>query len=127
MASASTARSARSIIPPRRLQKSPGRCRGLKFAGDRKIRSVPAGGEATPVEVVIDARRDHIDVLTDRVGAEYAAGRDNRDGACRYGGDAAVTHEKVIVLDRNRPIRCESEFEAGSDDTAPACFPRRIE
>src|SRR5258708_34009911 len=38
-----------------------------------------------------------------------------------------VTHEQVIVLDRNRPIRCESEFEAGSDDTTPACFTRRIE
>src|SRR5580692_8279846 len=38
-----------------------------------------------------------------------------------------VTHEKVIVLDRNRPIRCESEFEARSDGTAPACFTGRIE
>src|SRR5258708_30714938 len=32
-----TATSARSIIPPRRVQKGPGRCRGLKFAGDRKL------------------------------------------------------------------------------------------
>src|ERR1700688_1634076 len=95
MASASTATSARSIIPPRRVQKSPGRCRGLKLAGDRKIRSVPAGGGATPVEVVIDARRDHIDVLTDRVGAEYAAGRDASQNADRCEGDVAVTHEKV--------------------------------
>src|SRR5258708_17055956 len=38
-----------------------------------------------------------------------------------------VTHEQVIVLDRNRPIRCESEFESGSDGTTPACFTRRIE
>src|SRR3981189_384501 len=38
-----------------------------------------------------------------------------------------VTHEKVIVLDPNRPIRCESEFEARSDDTTPACVTRRIE
>src|SRR3954447_17296233 len=38
-----------------------------------------------------------------------------------------VTHEQVIVLDRNRPIRCESEFEARSDDPTPACFTRRIE
>ena len=27
----------RFIIPPRWVQKSPGRCRGLKFAGDRKL------------------------------------------------------------------------------------------
>jgi hypothetical protein len=37
-----------------------------------------------------------------------------------------VTYEQVIVLDRNRPIRCESEFEAGSDDTTPAYFTRRV-
>src|SRR5260370_38945429 len=105
---------------------------GLKVCRRSEIRSLsPDGGAtpvgATPVEVVIDARSDHIDVLTDRVGAEYAAGRDASQNACRCGGDAAVTHEKVIVLDRNRPIRCESVFEARSDDTTPACFIRRIE
>ena len=36
-------------------------------------------------------------------------------------------HEQVIVLDRKRPVRCESEFDARSDDTTPACFTRRIE
>src|SRR5258707_2748566 len=105
---------------------------GLKVCWRWEIRSVPTpvGATpvgATPVEVVIDARSDHIDVLTDRVGAEYAAGRDASQNACRCGGDGAVTHEKVIVLDRNRPIRCVPVFEDSSDDTTPACFTRRIE
>src|SRR5882757_9389097 len=78
-------------------------------------------------KTVFDANSDHTNVLTDRVGAEYAAGRDPSQNACRCEGDVAVTHEKVIVLDRNRPIRCESEFDARSDDTAPACLTRRIE
>src|ERR1700738_3014341 len=105
---------------------------GLEVYRRSEIRSLSPDGGATPVgptpvEAVVDARSDHINVLTDRVGAEYAAGRDASQNACRCGGDVAVTHEKVIVLDRNRPIRCESEFEARSDDTTPACFTRRIE
>src|SRR5260370_25072267 len=105
---------------------------GLKVCRRSEIRSLsPNGGAtpvgATPVEVVSDARSDHIDVLTDGVGAEYAAGRDASQNACRCRGDGTVTHEKVIVLDPNRPIRCESVFEARSDDTTPARFIRRIE
>src|ERR1700730_17255511 len=105
---------------------------GLKVCRRSEIRSLsPNGGAtpvgATPVEVVVDARSDHINVLTDRVGAEYAAGRDASQNACGCRGDGTVTHEKVIVLDRNRPIRCESEFETRSDGTTPACFTRRIE
>src|ERR1700680_2646014 len=105
---------------------------GLEVYRRSEIRSLsPDGGAtpvgATPVEVVIDARSDHINVLTDRVGAEYAAGRDGSQNACRCGGDAAVTHEKVIVLDRTRPLRCAHAFEARSDDTTPACCTGRIE
>src|SRR5258708_26630392 len=105
---------------------------GLKVCRRSEIRSLSPDGGATPVgatlvEVVIDASSDHIDILTDRVGAEYAAGRDASQNACRCRGDGTVTHEKVIVLDPNRPIRCESVFEARSDDTTPARFIRRIE
>src|SRR5260370_39520399 len=101
---------------------------GLKVCWRWEIRSVPTDGGATPVgatpvEVVIDARSDHIDVLTDRVGAEYAAGRDASQNACRCRGDCTVTHEKVIVLDPNRPIRCESVFEARSADTTAQQVP----
>src|SRR3977135_547140 len=78
-------------------------------------------------KTVFDANSEHTNVLKDRAGAEYAAGRDASQNACRCEGDVAVTHEKMIVLDRNRPIRCESEFEARSHDTTPACFTRRIE
>jgi hypothetical protein len=38
-----------------------------------EIRSVPPDGGAIPVEAAVDARSDHINVLTIRVGAEYAA------------------------------------------------------
>ena len=73
---------------------------GLKFAGEFETRSVPRDGR--PTEAVIDARSNHIDVLTDRVGAEYATDRDlSSQNASRYEADFAITHEKVIVLDRN--------------------------
>jgi hypothetical protein len=98
---------------------------GLKVCRRYEIRSVPRDDRAT--EAVIDARSDHINVLTDRVGAECGAGRNASQNACRCEGDGAVTHEKVIVLDPNRPIRCESEFEGRCEDTTPACFIRRIE
>src|SRR5271170_5267827 len=76
---------------------------GLDVCCRQETRSVPRDDRAT--EAVIDACSDHIDVLTDRVGAEYAAGRDAGQNACRCEGDAAVTHEKMIVLERSRPIR----------------------
>ncbi len=99
----------------------------FKFAGEIETGSVLR--EARPAEAVIDARSNHINVLTDPVSPEYCARSDspNPQNTSRYEADVAVTHEKVIVLDRNRPIRCESEFEARSDDTTPACFTRRIE
>ena len=62
-------------------------------------RSVPRDDWAT--EAVVDAHGDQINVLTDRVGAEYVASRDVSQNASRYEGDVAVTHEKVIVFDRN--------------------------
>ena len=65
------------------------------------ISSGPLLRRPVAAEAVIDARGNHINVLTDRVGAEYAAGRDASQNASRYEGDVAVTHEKVIVLDRN--------------------------
>src|SRR4029453_19337606 len=82
-----------------------------------------------PVEAVVDASGDEVHILADRVCAEYAADRydSGTQNTCRREAVTMVTHEQVIVLDRNRPIRCESEFEARSDDTTPACFTRRIE
>src|SRR4051794_1336308 len=92
-------------------------------------RSVLPDDRTTPVEVVVDAGGDEVHILADRVSAEYAA--DRYDGGtqntCRCEAVTMGAHEQVIVLDRNRPIRCESDFEAGSDDSTPACFTRRIE
>jgi hypothetical protein len=60
--------------------KKPRTMPGLKICWRGEIRSVPRDDRAT--EAVIDARSDHIYVLTDRVGAEYAAGRDASQNAC---------------------------------------------
>src|SRR5260370_6520372 len=92
-------------------------------------KSVLPDDRTTPVEAVVDASGDEVHILADRVSAEYAADRydSGTQNTCRREAAAMVTHEQVIVLDRNRPIRRESEFEAGSDDTTPACFTRRIE
>src|ERR1700738_4649893 len=108
-------------------QKSPGRCRGL--VRRRLGKSVLPDDRTTPVETVVDASSDEVHILVDRVSAEYAADRydSGSQNTCRREAATMVTHEQVIVLDRNRPIRCESEFEAGSDDPTPACFTRRIE
>ena len=80
--------------------KKPRTMPGLKFAGEIETRSVLR--EARPAEAVIDARSNHINVLTDRVGAEYAADRNlSSQNASRYEADVAITHEEVIVLNRN--------------------------
>src|SRR5262245_34479813 len=95
----------------------------------RKPRSVLSDDRTTPVEAVVDASSNEVHILADRVSAEYAADRydSGTQNTCRREAVTIVTHEQVIVLDRNRPIRCKSEFEARSDDTTPACFIRRIE
>src|SRR5260370_20938839 len=90
---------------------------------------VPRDERTTPVEAVVDASGDEVHILADRVSAEYAADRydSGTQNTCRREAATMVTHEQVIVLDRNRPIRCESEFESRSDGTTPAGFTRRIE
>src|ERR1700733_5661766 len=98
---------------------------GLSF-WRREVNSVSRDA-TTPVEMVVDARGDHIDVLMDAVGAENAAGRDTSQNALRCGADALVTHEEVIVLERNRPIRREADFNARSDHTAPTRVIHRVE
>src|SRR5438477_3268577 len=61
--------------------KSPGRCRGFGVAGE-KPGSVLRDERATPVEAVVDARSDHINVLTDRVAAEHASGWNASQNPC---------------------------------------------
>src|SRR5260370_10373019 len=102
---------------------------GLKFAGDWRKSVTGDHRTTTPVEAVVDASGDEVHILVDGVTAEYAADRYDcgTQNTCRREAATVVTHEQVIVLDGNRPIRCESEFDAGSDDTTPACFTCRIE
>src|SRR5882672_6708411 len=101
---------------------------GLELPGFSR-KSILPDDRTAPVEAVVDASGDEVHILADRVCAEDAADRydSGTQNTCRREAATMVTHEQVIVLDRNRPIRCESEFEARSDDTTPACFTRRIE
>ena len=79
--------------------------------------------------MVVDASGDQVDILVNRVSAEDAADRydSGTQNTCRREAIIMIAHEQVIVLDRYRPIRCESVFEARSDDSTPAGFTRRIE
>jgi len=88
--------------------------------------SVRPDDRTAQVEAVVDASGDEVNILADRVSAEYAADRydSGAQNTCRREAVTMVAHEQVIVLDRNRPIRCESEFEARSHDTTPARFTR---
>src|SRR3979409_1945796 len=90
---------------------------GLNGVWIYEIRSVPRDGGATPVEAVIDARSDHIDVLTDAIRAIEQAGR-------RGEGDIAIAHEQVIVFDADRPVRCETKLKTGTDRATPTRFTR---
>src|SRR6266852_7945535 len=87
----------------------------LKLSAQR-LRSVFRDHRATPA--VVDARGDHIDVLTDAVDARINADRG------KNGREADVTsaHEQMIVFDASRPVRRKSEFKTGSNCTAPAGF-----
>src|SRR5438132_44030 len=107
--------------------KSPGDAGALVPGISKK--SVLPDDRTAQVEAVVDASGDEVHILADRVSAEYAADRYDRgtQNTCRREAATIVTHEQVIVLDRNRPIRRKSEFEARSDDTTPACITRRIE
>jgi hypothetical protein len=78
---------------------------GLELAGISR-KSVPPDARTTPVEAVVDASGDEVHILADRVSTEYAADRYDRgtQNTCRRETVTMVTHEQVIVLDRNRPI-----------------------
>src|SRR3981189_3047571 len=124
-------RSKTARVPPRRRRgsgqtKSPGRCRGSSLL---EIRGKSVTGDDRAAKTEVDASGDEVHILADRGSAEYAADRydSGTQNTCRREVATMVTHEQVIVLDRNRPIRCESKFEARSDDATPACFTRRIE
>src|SRR6267142_5828434 len=81
-----------------------------------RLRSVFRDHRATPA--VVDARGDHIDVLTDAVDTRIYADRG------KNGREADVTsaHEQMIVFDCSRPVRGESKFKTSSNCTAPAGF-----
>src|SRR3954447_26570068 len=63
-------------------------------------------------ELVVHARGDEIDVLTDAIVAGEHATR-------RGEGVGAVLHEQMVVLDADRRVRGEAVFEADADGATP--------
>src|SRR5258706_8634714 len=104
--------------------KKPRTMPGLKVCRRQEIGLVPRDGRATEAE--IDARSDHINVLTDRVGAEYAAGRDARQHACRCGGGGGASHENGVSIHDNPPNPRRTKINAPFDDRSPPWFPRPV-
>jgi hypothetical protein len=99
-----TATSSRSTFRQGGYNKSPGPCRGFGVAGEKPGSVLRDDRTAAPVEAVVDAGGDEVHILTDGVGAEYAADRydSGTQNTCRREAVAVATHEQVIVLDRNR-------------------------
>jgi len=67
-------------------------------------------------EAVVDARGDHVDILTDALAViEHRA-------ECRVidHRDVAIAHEQMILFERERPVSRERIFAACSDHATPA-------
>src|SRR5882724_5178370 len=84
-------------------------------------RSVFRDHRAAPA--IVDAGGDHIDVLTDAVGARIQADRGGKNGR---EADVAGAHEQMIVFNSSRPVRRESIFKTGPNRAAPAGFTRTV-
>src|SRR5436190_2805697 len=91
-----------------------------QYVSNSTCRLVP--GDDRAAEAVVEAGGDHVDILMDGFAARERARNDRRGQ-----DEVAVTHEEVIVFDRNRPVRGKAVFEADTDSAAPACFGRAIE
>src|SRR5262249_10819065 len=76
--------------------------------------ATPASGP--PVEAIVDAGHDHVDITTKALAAEeHAAG-------CHEGCVAItiiIIEEYVVVLDADRPTRRETVFETDTNRTTP--------
>src|SRR3954451_24399968 len=71
--------------------------------------------EARAAELVVQPDEAHVDVLLDVVGLQARE------------GDVLVGQEDVVVLDTHRPIRRETELEAGTDGATPTGVAVRCE
>ena len=76
-------------------------------------RSVP--GYARAAELVVEAGRDHIDILADPV-AENGTDTSSYTAKERIVG---ATHEEVIVFDAERPVRSEEVLKTDADRATP--------
>src|SRR5215203_4784394 len=71
-------------------------------------------GRPVTAEAIVDARGDHVHVLTDPV--VNKSGRNSRTGERIVG----MAHEQMIVLNTERPVGCEAVLKSNTDGAAPA-------
>src|ERR1700726_896480 len=93
-------------------EKSPGRDRGSSPL--RRMKSVTGDDRVTPAKAVVEAYGDHIHVLAD------AIKRTTNDGVRDGERIVRVAHDKVVVLQPDRPVRCEAVLASDTHDPAPA-------
>src|SRR5438477_3362214 len=96
-------------------KKRPARSRPFRVANER----VSVLCDDRTAEAVVQADEAHVDVLADSGGNRERARR-------RAGSDVVGSHEQMVVLDADRPVRSEAEFEAGADRATPARFLGRV-
>jgi hypothetical protein len=72
-----------------------------------------AGDDRSP-EFVVQAKRDHVDVLADAVERASKQGISHRERVVR------IAHEEVVVLKANRPVRSEAVFKSDTYGATPA-------
>src|SRR5215475_2309500 len=98
-------------MPPQHClcTESPGRSRGFRSAAKRLgsillesvlLESVLGNNRST--EPVVDAGGEEVDVLLDTVGLQEGE------------SNGLPVHEQVVVLEADRPVRCEAIFNTGT-------------
>src|SRR5687768_15351881 len=98
----------RVLTGPRYNQiKRPALRRPFRSPVCRKRSSVPRDGRAA--KAVVDTGSDHIDVLADTINASNDSG--GPSNPVRDHREVAISHEQMVVLDANRPVRCKAVFQ----------------
>jgi hypothetical protein len=79
-------------------------------------------GNERHIEVIVDARRDEIDILADAIVTKQGTRR--AGVAVIQEGVGIGLQEDVVVFDRKRPVPGKTIFETDADRTTPAACRR---
>src|SRR5258705_12812378 len=75
---------------------------------------------------IVDADGGEIDILTNPVGCRKSADWKAKVSGC-IEADVAVRQEDVVILECDRPVRREAEFNTGTDRATPSGLPRTVQ